>query len=68
MCVKLSPRDLNPDSCPSHPTSIYIYKVTTAPKYLKTCYWWVKKIMSVLYMFKLELVIVYYIKFVVKSL
>ena len=29
MCVKLSPRDLNPDFCPSYPTSIYICRVTT---------------------------------------
>ena len=30
MCVKLSLRDLNPGSCPSHPTSIYTYGVITA--------------------------------------
>ena len=32
MYVKFSPRDLNPDFCPSHPTSTYYCKVTIAPK------------------------------------
>ena len=32
MCVKLPPKDLNPNSCPSHPTSTYIYKVIIAPR------------------------------------
>ena len=32
MCVKLSPRYLNPDPYPPHSTSIYTYKVTTVPK------------------------------------
>ena len=30
MCVKLLPRDLNPDSCHPHPTSTYTCGVTTA--------------------------------------
>ena len=29
--MNLSPEDLNPEFCPQHPTSIYIYEVTTAP-------------------------------------
>ena len=32
MCVKLLPGDLNPDPYPPHPTNIYTYEVTTAPK------------------------------------
>ena len=32
MCVKLSPKDLNPDLYPLHPTSIYTYRVTIAPR------------------------------------
>ena len=32
MCVKLSPGDLNPSSCPPHPTSTYTCEMTTAPK------------------------------------
>ena len=32
MCVKLSPRDLNPDPYPLHFTNIYTYKVTTISK------------------------------------
>ena len=32
MCVKLPSRDLNPDPYPPHPTSIYTYGVTTAPR------------------------------------
>ena len=27
MCVKLSPKDLNPDSCSLYPTNIYTYRV-----------------------------------------
>ena len=30
MCVKLPPRDLNPDPYPPYPSSIYTYGVTTA--------------------------------------
>ena len=32
MCVKLIPENLNPNPYPPYPTSIYIDKVTTAPK------------------------------------
>ena len=32
MCVKLPPRDLNPDPYPLHPTSTYTCGVTTAPR------------------------------------
>ena len=32
MCVKFPVGDLNPDPYPSHPTSIYTYRVTTAPR------------------------------------
>ena len=32
MCVKLPPRNLNPDPYPPHPISIYTYKVTTTPR------------------------------------
>ena len=32
MCVKLPPRDLNPDHCPPHPTNTYTCEVTTAPR------------------------------------
>ena len=32
MCVKLSPRDLNPDVCPQHPKSTYTCGVTTAQR------------------------------------
>ena len=32
MCVKLPPGDLNPDPCPTHPTSTYTCGVTTAPR------------------------------------
>ena len=32
MYVKLPLKDLNPDSYPPHPTSIYACNVTTAPK------------------------------------
>ena len=32
MCVKLLPRDLNPDSYPAHPTNTYTYEVITTPK------------------------------------
>ena len=31
MCVKLPPRDLNPDPYPPHPTSTYTCGVTIAP-------------------------------------
>ena len=34
MCVKLLPRDLNPDPCPPHPINTYIYGVTIT---LRTC-------------------------------
>ena len=34
MCVKLPPRDLNPDPCPPHPTSTYTCGVTIA---LRVC-------------------------------
>ena len=34
MCVKLPPRDLNPDPCPLHPTNNYSYGVIIA---LKVC-------------------------------
>ena len=34
MCVKFPSRDLNPDPCPPHPTSIYTCGVTTA---LRAC-------------------------------
>ena len=30
--MKLPLEDLNSDFCPPHPISIYIYRVTTAPK------------------------------------
>ena len=40
MYVKLSPKNLNPDSCPPHPTSIYTYEVTIAPRVCGgNCYW-----------------------------
>ena len=32
MCVKFPPGDLNPDSYPPHPTSIYTCEVTIAPR------------------------------------
>ena len=32
MCVMLSPRDLNPDPYPPHPTSTYTCGVTVAPR------------------------------------
>ena len=32
MCVKLPPRDLNPSLCPPHFTSIYTYKIISAPR------------------------------------
>ena len=32
ICVKLPPKDLNPDPYPPHPTSIYICGVTTASR------------------------------------
>ena len=32
MCVKLSPGDLNPSSCPPHPTSTYTCEMTIAPR------------------------------------
>ena len=30
--MKLPPKDLNPNSCPPHPTSTYTYRVTTVPR------------------------------------
>ena len=32
MCVKLHPKNLNSSIYPSHPTNIYICRVTTVPK------------------------------------
>ena len=32
MCVRLLFGDLNPDSCPQHPTRIYICGVITVPR------------------------------------
>ena len=32
MRVKLPSGDLNPNSCPPHPTNTYTYRVTTAPE------------------------------------
>ena len=32
MCVKLSPKDLNPNPYPPHPTSTYTCGVTIAPR------------------------------------
>ena len=32
MCVKLPPRDLNPDPYPPHLTSVYTCEVTTTPR------------------------------------
>ena len=32
MCVKLHPKDLNPDPYPQHPTSTYTYGVTIGPR------------------------------------
>ena len=32
MCVKLPYRDLNPNSCLSHPTNTYTCEVTIAPR------------------------------------
>ena len=43
--MKLSSKDLNPDSCPPHPTRTYICEMTIAPKVhsgiilsLKSCF------------------------------
>ena len=32
MCVKFPSGDLNPSSCPLHPTNTYTCRVTTAPR------------------------------------
>ena len=32
MCVKLPPKNLNPNPCPPHLTSTYTCEVTTAPR------------------------------------
>ena len=44
MCVKLPPRDLNPDPYPPHLTSVYTCEVTTTPR----VQWWIAMFLSLL--------------------